>query len=296
MSPGKSGYLLVLTAAVMWSLGGFLVKVLTQTYCVDPRAVACLRSTVAALVLSWALPRLRNVPRGRVIGAGISYTFVVLAFVVSTSGTTAANAIFLQYAYPLFVAVGAVFLFGESLGRRTILALIIGMSGIALILICSWTPGQREGVAYGFMSAFAFAAFTLFQRSMRDGHPIAMSSFHNLLAAALILPLAWGRFHISVQALIIVAVMGMVQLGIPYVLFIRGLKSVPATDAALITLVEPVLNPIWVWLIIGEAPHGSTILGGAMILVALLTRFVGGRRAEPDEGIEAKEEGDADSR
>ncbi|NOZ23286.1 MAG: DMT family transporter [Planctomycetes bacterium] len=278
MSPSKTGYLLILASAVMWSFGGILVKTLTQTYGVDPRAVACLRSTVAGLVLSWALPRLKHAPRWRVVGAGISYTLVVFGFVVSTSGTTAANAIFLQYAYPLFVAVGAVLIFSEPLGRRTLLALVIGMSGIATILICSWTPGQREGVAYGFMSAFAFAAFTLLQRSMRDGHPIAMSSFHNLMAAALILPFAWGRFQISFPALLIVAVMGTFQLGIPYVLFIWGLKTVPTTDAALLTLVEPVLNPVWVWLFIGETPHPSTIVGGALILLALLTRFLGVRR------------------
>ena len=75
--------------------------------------------------------------------------------------------------------------------------------------------------------------------------------------------------------------MGTVQLGVPYVLFIRALRTVPATDVALIPLVEPILNPVWVWLVVHETPHWSTLLGGALILIALLVRFLGARRAEP---------------
>ena len=262
----------------MWSFGGLFVKVLTLHYHVDPRAIACLRSAIVGVLLSWALPRLRGAPRWRTGAAALAYTVVVAWFVLSTSGTTAANAIFLQYAYPLLVAVGAVFLFSERLGRRTVVALVVGMSGVATILVCSWEAGQRAGVAYGFGSAFAFAAFTLLNRSIRDGSPIALSSLYNLTAAVLLLPLAWGTLRISLPALLIVAAMGTFQLGIPYVLFIKGLRTVPATDAALITLVEPVLNPVWVWLFVREAPTLSTVVGGGLILVALLARFASVRR------------------
>lgn len=279
----NSGYLMVLAAAILWSFGGLFVKVLTGSYHVDPRAVACVRSTVAGLVLSWALPGIRGASWRRMLGSGLAYTVVVGGFVVSTAGTTAANAILLQYAYPLFVAVGAVFLFSEPMGRRTVLALVLGMTGIATILLCSWTPAERQGVTIGFITAFAFAAFTLFQRSMKVGRPIGLSSFYNLLAAALLLPLAYGTFRMSWGALLVIAVMGTFQLGIPYVLFIKGLRTVRATDAALITLIEPILNPVWVRLAVGESPHPSTIFGGALILLALLTRFMGVRRRETAE-------------
>jgi drug/metabolite transporter (DMT)-like permease len=267
------GQLLILACACLWSLGGVFIKVLTQSYQVDPRALACLRSAIAGLVLSWALPGIARAPGWKVLGAGLAYTCVVGGFVLSTSGTSAANAIFLQYAYPLFVAVGAVVLFSEPLGRRTVLAVAIGMTGIAMILVFSWRPGEQTGVAYGFMTSFAFAAFALLSRSMRYEKPMALASAYNLMAAGLLLLPAWGVLRISVPALAVLAVMATFQLGIPYVLFIKGLRTVPTTDAALITLAEPILNPLWVWLFVGEVLHGCTIVGGALIVLALLVRF-----------------------
>lgn len=268
------GHLLILCCAVMWSFGGLFVKVLRKHYGADPAAIACLRSAAAGLVLAWALPGLATAPKGRALASAVAYTAVVSSFVVAVAGTTAANAIFLQYAYPLFVAVGAVWFFREALGRRTLAALALGAAGVATILVFSWQPGQRQGLVCGFGSSIAFAALALLQRSMRRGSPIALSSFYNLTAAVLLLPLAWGRLSLSAEALLLLALMGILQLGVPYVFFIQGLRSVPATDGALITLAEPILNPIWVWLFFGEPTAGGTMVGGALILLALLVRFL----------------------
>ena len=282
------GYLLVLVCAVMWSLGGVFVKVLRQPcYDMAPGAIACLRSAAAGLLLAWALPGLARAPRGLAIASGIAYTTVVGSFVFAVSGTTAANAIFLQYAYPAFVAVGAVCFFHERLGRRTRAALGLGLAGVAVILACSWAPGQRAGLVCGFASSIAFALLALLQHAIQSGSPVALSALYNLMAAALLLPFAWGKLGgLSAEALLVVAAMGTFQLGIPYVLFIRGVRTVPATDAALITLAEPILNPVWVWLAVGERPSPSTLVGGGLILLALLVRFVrpfgrNSRRAEP---------------
>jgi len=269
------GYWMVFVAALMWSLGGVLVKVLTKRHGVDPRAVACLRSAFGGLVLAWALPGLRQAPKVRVAAASVFYAIVVGTFVVATAGTTAANAILLQYAYPMFVAVGAVYLFKERLGGRTVAALALGMGGVATILVGSWRPGEQTGLVCGAVSAVTLAALTLIQRSIRTGSAVAQSSFYNLVAAALLLPLAYGSLGVSAGALLLAALMGTVQLAVPYVLFIQGLRTVPATDAALITIVEPILNPLWVWLVLAEVPHWSTGIGGALILAALVVRFLG---------------------
>jgi len=267
------GHLMILVCAVLWSFGGVFVKVLRQRYGVEAPAIACLRSAAAAVVLGWALPRLKGAQLGRACASALAYTVVVGSFVVAVAGTTAANAIFLQYAYPAFVGVGAVVFFRERLGGRTILALALGLAGVATILAFSWRPEERTGLVCGFASSIAFAILALLQRGTRRGDPVALSSFYNLAAAVLLLPLAWGRLSISGEALIVVAAMGIVQLGLPYVLFIRGLRSVPATDGALITLAEPILNPVWVWLVVSETPHWSTLAGGGFILLALLVRF-----------------------
>ncbi len=281
LRPRISGHLYVLAAASLWSTGGVLIKVLTQTYHVDPKALACLRSAIAGLILAWALPGISQAPRWKALGAGLAYTGVVGGFVLSTAGTTAANAILLQYAYPLFVAVGAVFLFSEPLGRRTALALVIGMAGIASILVFSWTPGEQTGLVFGISSSFAFAAFALFSRSIRYDNPMGLSSLYNLMAAAVLFLPAWGTLEISGVAFLILTAMAAFQLGVPYALFLKGLQTVPTTDAALITLVEPILNPVWVWLFVGEVPHPSTIVGGGLIILAFMTRFTTVSRKSP---------------
>jgi len=278
------GYLMILVCAVMWSFGGVFVKILRQRYGLEPGAIACLRSAVAGLLLAWALPGLATAPKWRTLASGVTYAIVVGTFVIAVAGTTAANAILLQYAYPVFVAIGAVAFFHERLGRRTLAALGLGLAGVAIILICSWTPLEQVGLVCGFASSIAFAALALLQHSIQAGNPVALSSFYNLTAALLLLPLAWGKLSISAEALLVVAAMGAFQLGIPYILFIRGLRGVPATDAALITLAEPVLNPVWVWLAVGEEPSASTLVGGSCILLAILVRFLrwpAARRGQP---------------
>jgi drug/metabolite transporter (DMT)-like permease len=260
----------------MWSLGGLLIKILTHTYNVDPRAVACVRSALAGLLLSWALPGVSKAPRWKALGAGLAYTVVVAGFVASTNVTSAANAIFLEYAYPLFVAVGAVFIFREPLGRRTVLALALGMAGVATILIFGWTPGEGKGLVYGFSSAIGFAAFALLSRSIRYSNPLGLSSLYNLIAAAVLFLPAWGTFNISRGAFLVLLATAVFQLGIPYALFLKGLRTVPTTDAAIITLAEPVLNPVWVWLFLGEVPHAGTLVGGVLIILALVARFTSG--------------------
>ncbi len=268
------GYLMVLACAVMWSFGGLFIKLLRQRYGVDPGAIACLRSAVAGAALAWALPGLASAAKGLAIASSLCYTIVVGSFVIAVSGTTSANAIFLQYAYPVFVAIGAMCFFGERLGGRTVAALGLGAAGVATILLCSWTPQEQTGLACGFISSVAFAALALLQHAARTGDPVALSSLYNLAAALLLLPLAWGKLAIEPGAWLLVGVMGTFQLGIPYVFFIRGLRLVPATDAALLTLAEPILNPTWVWLVVGERPAVGTVVGGALILLAILVRFV----------------------
>ncbi|MBI3922603.1 MAG: DMT family transporter [Armatimonadetes bacterium] len=278
VSSHGSGYPIIALAALLWSFGGLFVKYLTGTQHVAPEAVACLRSAFGGVALVWALPKVWGAPMGRVMGAGLSYTCVVGAFVMATVGTTAANAIMLQYAYPLLVAVGVVLIFKERLDKRTIFALVLGMLGVGTILISSWRPGQREGLIYGVFSAVAFASVTLFQHSIKTGSPFGFSSLYNLMAAALLLPFALGKLHLSLFALLVVAIMGIFQLALPYVFFIKGLRTVPSTDAALITLLEPVMNPVWVWLIVGETPQAWTIIGGLLILIALGVRFASVRK------------------
>ncbi|HEX7228105.1 MAG TPA: EamA family transporter, partial [Candidatus Binatia bacterium] len=103
---------------------------------------------------------------------------------------------------------------------------------------------------------------------------IYLTWLNNLVCALLVLPFVKAPFALSSEQLLIVAIMGVVQLGLPYFLFSRGLATIPLQEAALIALVEPVLNPVWVALIVGEIPSFATLIGGAMILTALAVRYL----------------------
>jgi len=271
----------VLGAAVLWSTGGVFIKVLTDPegpYRMTPPALACLRSAAAGLALAWALPRLGRVARGAVAGSALAYGVALWAFVMATSATTSANAIFLQYAFPLVVAVGAWLLFAERPSRKTVLSLALGLTGIGTILAGSWERDARAGLLYGVVSALSLGAFVLLQRGMRRGSPVGLTSLYNLIGALLMLPLAWGGLGAPTGALLLVSVQGVVQIGIPYVLFIAALRRIPAAEASVICLAEPVLNPLWVWLVVGERPGPWTLLGGGAILAALLVGFSPSRR------------------
>ena len=268
----------ILAAACMWSLGGVFIKILHVKHGVDPAAIACLRSGFAGLILAWALPGALGAPPLRMLASGLAFAAVVSTFVLATSTTTAANAIFLQYAYPVLVAPASVLLFRERVRGRMVAAVLIGLAGVGLILCFSWAPGEGKGVFLGCLSAVAFAALTLLQRSMRTGRPAGLASAYNFTAALILLPFCPGKLGLSLEALLLILAMSIVQLAVPYVFFIRGLRTTPATTAAVITLVEPVLNPVWVWLVLGEKPHPSTLAGGLLILVALLIPLLGARK------------------
>lgn len=270
-----SGRALVLAAAALWSSGGLLI-LQASAWGAHPAAIACVRSAVAAFVLGWAIPSARRAIGARAMAASLCFTGIVGGFVAATALTSAAHAVFLQYVYPLMVAVVA----RDRLSARTWLAVALGAAGIGVILSESIGALSGVGLALGLGSAVMFTAFVLLQRGMHDANPVGLAAFYNVVAAAVLAAFAWPHLAIEPRAWALIALMGVVQLGLPYVLFLRGLRSVPATDAALLTLLEPVLNPIWVFLALGARPGPWTLAGGGVLMLALVLRIT--EKADPD--------------
>ena len=265
----------MLAAAALWSTGGVLLRGTHQGFGVEPEALACLRSAAAGLFLAWALPGVRPALGGRFIVAALLYVGLLSTFVIATVRTTAADAIFLQYLYPLLVAVGARLIYRERIGGRGIGALMVGTGGVGLILFGAIDTVRPEGLAIASLSAVCFAGFVLIQRGIRKGSAIGMTSAYNLLTALVLLPIALPHFSFPIRALPLIIFTGIFQIGIPYILFLRGLRRIPATEAAILTLLEPVLNPVWVVLVLAEVPGPLTIAGGTLILGAVVLRLTG---------------------
>jgi drug/metabolite transporter (DMT)-like permease len=260
----------LLFAAVLWSLAGIFIKFLS----LPPLTIVFYRSLFASLFFAFLVRRSIAVPRVALLVAALAYTAAISAFVSANKITTAANAIALQYTAPMFVFMIVHFLFGEKITGASWIALVLGMLGIAVI--CAGSAGQPDaaGVMIALLSGLLFSIYMVSLRFLKEFNPGTLTFLNNLVCCLILLPLVGSELSLSLKEGWIVAVMGVVQLGIPYWLFSKGLEQISVQEASLIVLIEPVLNPLWVGLIVGELPSGATLIGGICIVGSLAFRYL----------------------
>lgn len=268
----RTGVLLLLAAAILWSLNGVFIKSLHASG-VGGLSIAAIRSLFACLFLTPFVLKRPKPAKDRlwIAATVVMFTAMCATFVIATTRTTAANAIILQYTAPAWVFLLSPLIAGERATSRQTLALVFSLAGVAVILLSQYQPGQR-GLLIGLASGVVFGVQTVLFRRVRAVDPLVLvwyvcgGSAIVLLSAVLITSsLEW-----TPSALMWLAVMGVFQFGLPYVLFSMAVKKVTAQQAILLILLEPLLNPVWVWLSIGEVPHSGTIAGGALILIGVV--------------------------
>lgn len=279
---GRTG---VVAAALLWSSSGLFVKShLFDDWPLDKRGVllAFWRALFAGLVL---LPWVRR-PRWnwRILPMTLSFTGMNICFLKSMTLTTAANAIWLQCTAPLWVFLWACTLGRERARWADAIPLGCGLVGTGLILghefAGSPAAASTSGVLLGLAAGILYAGVVIGLRRLRGEEAAFLVAANHLVAAALLSPYyATGGTHPSVGQLAAVAAFGVVQMGLPYLLFARSLRHVPGHEAALLALTEPVLMPLWVWLAWGEQPAWWTLAGGGLILAGLVVRYA---RHEPE--------------
>lgn len=285
--------LALLAAGVLWSLGGVFIKSLP----VGALGITLYRSLFAALCLL-PLLRGRRLPKLRDTAVAVLlYTLLLSLYVRSTQGTSAANAIFLQYTAPVYALVLGARYFGDQIRREDVWAVTAAMLGMALLLFGnllmprSAVPGQTpagEALALlmGAGSGLMFGLFMLWLRRMRGEDPFAVTATNNFGVAlvALVLAAIWQPADLllipkaasggpELRTAVTLVLMGGLQIAAPYVLFSYGLRRVAAVEAGLLALVEPVLNPVWVMIGVREVPSWPTLAGGGLILAALAARY-----------------------
>ena len=174
----------------------------------------------------------------------------------------------------MFVFVIVHFLFGEKITGASWVSLVLGMFGIAVICIGSAGQPDATGVMVALLSGLLFSIYMVTLRFLKDFNPATLTFLNNMVCCLLLLPLVGSELSLSLKEGGIVAMMGVVQLGIPYWLFSKGLEQISVQEASLIVLIEPVLNPVWVALIVGELPSGATLIGGICIVGSLAFRYL----------------------
>lgn len=288
VSTAAHGRLCIVVAALMWSTSGAFTKVLTQPTGweldqppVDVLMIACLRVLFASAVLVPFL-RPRDLSfRPAMLLMAACFAVMNASFVAALGWGTAANAIVLQYTAPMWMFVASVWLLGEPADRASLAAVVSGTAGIAVIVAGGWQAGELAVVGIGLLSGLAYAGVVICLRLLRHDSSRWLVVL-NLSASGLVLvPLVIRMNAPTGGQLVVLFLYGAVQMAIPYWLMARGLRSVSPQEAGIITLLEPLLNPLWAWLVSGEQPHWYTLLGGIFILGGLVWRYWPRSRAAP---------------
>lgn len=266
----QRGRLLILAAALLWSLAGVFIKFLD----LHPLSIVFYRSLFASLVFVPFVQRSQLQVSPAIVVSVLSYTAAISAFVAANKLTTAANAIVLQYTAPVFVFLFTRLIWGEKISKLNGGALVVAMLGVAIIASDSAGEPEMAGVLLALLSGVLFAVYMVNLQRTQEVHPVYLTWINNLVCALLLLLVVKSRLALSLDQAVTLAVMGAVQLGMPYFLFSKGLRTVPLQEASLIALIEPVLNPLWVAVIVGEIPSAATLVGGGIILLGLGARYL----------------------
>ena len=271
-SPNR-GRLFILLTGILWSLAGVFIKSLE----LHPLTIVFYRSLFASLFFSLFLGKKGWTLSIPLLVSVVSYTAAVSSFVWANKLTTAANAIVLQYTAPIFVFLFVRLLFRETLSKANLVTLLVGMCGVGIIFAGSSGERDTEGVVVAILSGVLFSIYMTNLRFLKGFNPVILTFVNNLVCWLALFPLVTSvtsQLSLSLEEGVALAIMGVVQLGIPYFLFSKGLESISLQEASLIVLIEPVLNPIWVALVVGEIPSAATLTGGGIILLSLLVRYM----------------------
>jgi drug/metabolite transporter (DMT)-like permease len=274
---------LVLASALLFSTGGAAIKIGDF----GAAQVSSLRSGIAAGVLAAYLVVMHGVRPTitlRLAPASVLYAASLTLFVAANKLTTAANAIFLQAVAPLYILVLGPWLLAEQWTRRDLFHVAALAAGLALCFFDQQVPsasapdpatGNGLAAAAGVIWAGALVALRALGKAAGDRHgALSAVILGNALASLVALPAAWPFPAAPAAAWATLVYLGVFQIGLAYVLFTQAIRRVSALEASLLLLVEPVLNPLWAWLVLGEGPGLATLTGGAVIVGATALRAI----------------------
>jgi drug/metabolite transporter (DMT)-like permease len=268
----RRGQLFVVLAAIAWSTAGVVQRELS----VDTATQLAGRAVFAGLALAGfvlLLSRGRLVAAFRAIGVaglGVAATTAIASgmFIVALNHATVANVLFMQAASPVAAALLAWFAFGESITRRTALAMAIALAGVAL-MVGGPGSGGVLGVTASLVMMLAFAVSIVIVRHRRDVSMLPAICLSQVLVVAVAAPFSHPGSGTG-RDLLLLVLLGVGQMGLGLAFVTMGARLLPASEVALITLLEVVLGPLWVWISISEQPAATAIAGGCVVILAVL--------------------------
>ena len=265
----------ILGAALLFSTGGAAIKSAQFT----SWQVAGLRSGIAALTVWLLVPEARRLGRGSELGrtilVSLAYAATLVLFVLANKLTTAASTIFLQDTAPIYILLLSPVLLNEPIRRRDLVFMLVIGIGMSLFFVGHQetfvtAPDPVRGNILALLSGITYALMLIGLRWMgkRGGSPAAAVGMGNLLAFLIAAPAMFPLGQHGPTDWSIIIYLGVFQIGLAYLWLTRGIQQLPALEVSLLLFLEPALNPLWAWLVHGEAPGPGALLGGALIMGA----------------------------
>jgi drug/metabolite transporter (DMT)-like permease len=273
----RRGQIYVALAAVAWSTAGVLQRELTVDTATQVAgralfAILALGAFVAVSERGATVQAFRTMGRAGFAVAGCT-AVASGSFIVALNHTTVANVLFMQAVAPIAAAVIAWLALHEPVARRTVVAMLVALAGVALMV---GGPGGAHGVGLGLsiVMTLAFALAVVITRHRRDISMAPAICLSQVLVLAVALPFA-SPGSVDGRDLALLVALGVGQMGLGLAFLTVGARLIPAAEVALITLLEVVLGPIWVWLAYGERPATATLVGGAIVVGAVVLQARG---------------------
>lgn len=270
MTEKRIGELQMLACAIMWSISGIIIKYIDWS----PLAIAGGRSLISAgvVVVYMICTKMKLVVNRTVIWAGISLCGCVTCFVTANKMTTAANAIVLQYIAPAFVLIISALFLKHKLKKMEVAIVASTFLGIVLFFVDEIDFGGMVGNFIAICSGLFMAIMFVFNGRLEVSERMTGILIAHLLTAVIGIPIGFATYEtiISSQDILLLLVLGIVQLGIPYVLYALAASKISPLSCSLIGMIEPLLNPIWVAIFYGEVPGAFAFCGGIVVILSVV--------------------------
>lgn len=261
----------LILCSILWSTAGFLVKLVSW----DPFAIAGIRSLIGFLTMLIVIRKPRFTFSRDQVMAALMYSATMILFITANKMTTSANAVLLQYTEPIFIVILGRWLLGDE--KATVgdwLAVAGVFAGMILFFLDDLSLSGNLGNILAVLSGVTFALTAIFMRRQKDGRPTDSFMLAHIITFAVSIPFIFTSSAPTVTSMTGLVLLGIFQMGLPSLLYGRGVRGVSAISCALITMIEPVMNPVWVAIFIGELPSARAIAGGCIIVLCVTLRTV----------------------
>jgi len=261
----RKGLLLIFLAALLWSTGGVFIKLIS----LNPFQLSFFRSLFSAITIGLLLRKKAIIFNSMTFFNAILYAAILILFVLAAKTTTIANAIFLQYTAPIFVFIFEPIILKTKFEKTNLITIIIAVIGLTLFFSGDLKPGDISGNIIAVLSGIAFAAFLIGMRKNKPEYQFATIFYGNIFIGIICFYSIISLDFLDFNDFLMVSYLGIFQIGLAYIIFSIGLKLVSATEASLISMIEPVLNPVWTYFGYGEIPSINSIIGGIILMLGL---------------------------